>query len=1331
MAKRREDGPALAVTARQILQGYPVQLRGAGWGKTPLSVQLDGKAVAAFRVLQGARAGAQVTPDQAGAFELALELPLLAPGRHAVAVVSADRTITRKATFEVAERFVMRNGARDADRPFLRLRDFFLRRFGRLGFVPPGIKAVQLAEIEKLRRHRDALKDRLLKTPVSELAHYHGHDDFAILEGLCLHLFSLTRWTPVGPGPVATGQTEGGRQPVSGRVISIAVAPVDDPTDKRTLLIGTAAGGIWKSVDDGQTWAPKSDRQPSLAVNAIAIDPHDAKHVIAGTGDRAGGWLSYYGLGLLVSTDGGETWVPKATEQFGHDHVIRIVFDPTDGSSQRIFLLATSGLWQSEDGGDHWKLLAAGIGCDLVVIAEPGRPTLTLIVAFMYTGLRTATRTGDAWSDWSAIEDPAFPPTPSIAKLGQCRDQPLVVYAAFSEGASITGMARSTNGGGSWTRISRPGFTIRSLAFGIEQQDHEHDVFFPGHEIAFDEPPRTYRTEEAGNPSHGHRYILTWQQFGEIAGGGHVTVRTEDDDTGHHHIFDLRRDFGMFTSRTAWNFHLAVSPTDPATVYCGETQLWKTETGDAPWLKVTDGETDAAPGVPIGIHVDQHVVAFDPVDPQRAWAGNDGGIYHTANGGRRWQHGNRDLATLQYMHLASHPVWDAVLLGGTQDNGTHRYAGHPAWAWVEGGDGGVAVIDPEHPTRMYHGFNSGAISRSSDAGASWEPLPMPGGVVAFYPPFCLDPADPSICYFGNTRLWRSTHYGGENSWEAVSDALPILENVGHIIQTIAVDPSNSDVVYFGTSGGRVYRVVNTGAAFDVTWLRGDDVFDGRWISAVAVDLHGNVWAAIASVEYTQATGEFEGDHVYYRAVDGTRWESRSSGLPKATPINTIVVDPADPDGKTLFCGGDVGVFRTDDAGTCWLPWDEGLPNAPVFHLDIHQPTRLLRAATHGRSVWERRIDRWVARTVDLYVRDNLVDTGRATPSPSAVPHPFQPATNIYWWDTPDIKVDASQPEYQTTAAVTDFLAFEALEDEAATLSVPHRVYVQLHNRGPRTATDVRVRVFATTVPDALLPANFWSDGRPFTGDAGNQHWRPVGLARTIPAIAPAEPAVVSWEWTPDAGQPDSSLYSFLALVTCADDRLEADGILDARTLVRERKHAAMKTVGVIPSLEPPDFVQQVYIPERLVHIIPRDLRIDWGTLPGGTRIRVGLAPKAVTPAARQTLKDAGVTISTRPMADFAPSLGSRRVGKRLMTGGPTYELRRPKSGTTMLPGVLTATDRPQHVAFRIVLPDPSRRPAARFQVSQQVGKDVLSGVTYLLRASKAAAAVKRRSRRTG
>src|SRR5262249_46521677 len=156
-------------------------------------------------------------------------------------------------------------------------------------------------------------------------------------------------------------------------------------------------------------------------------------------------------------------------------------------------------------------------------------------------------------------------------------------------------------------------------------------------------------------------------------------------------------------------------------------------------------------------------------------------------------------------------------------------------------------------------------------------------------------------------------------------------------------------------------------------------------------------------------------------------------------------------------------------------------------LAFHRGARMLRAATQSRGMWEIPVDLQTQPGVEVYMRDTVVDTGRLTPSLSNVDDPFTTGQRVFWWQSPDIKVDIS-PFHTPALGDVDFAVFAddqsmrdngiefavGLRDERPQRNRPARVYVQVHNRGIQDATNVAVKVFTTpaagTLPD--LPANF-------------------------------------------------------------------------------------------------------------------------------------------------------------------------------------------------------------------------------------------------------------------
>ena len=155
-------------------------------------------------------------------------------------------------------------------------------------------------------------------------------------------------WTAIGPEQIPTSITS------TGRLSAIAV----HPNDSNIIYVGGAQGGVWKTIDGGATWAPLTDQECSLAMGAIAIDPTNANIVYAGTGELHNSQDSYYGCGVLRSTDGGATWSQMGASVFddnpgGGAAIARVVLKP--GTPTTVFVASNRGLFRSIDSGTSWQ----------------------------------------------------------------------------------------------------------------------------------------------------------------------------------------------------------------------------------------------------------------------------------------------------------------------------------------------------------------------------------------------------------------------------------------------------------------------------------------------------------------------------------------------------------------------------------------------------------------------------------------------------------------------------------------------------------------------------------------------------------------------------------------------------------------------------------------------------------------------------------------------------------------------------------------------------------------------------------------------------------------
>jgi len=625
---------------------------------------------------------------------------------------------------------------------------------------------------------------------------------------------------------------------------------------------------------------------------------------------------------------------------------------------------------------------------------------------------------------------------------------------------------------------------------------------------------------------------------------------------------------------TFYCINVAFDPIDPNVVYLsGEPHMMK-------FLFDPVAKTWSGSNITLGkTHSDQHALAFDPTNHLHVYAGTDGGIYETHDGGNSWSDDlNRGLAITQFDFIDHHPTSDAVVFGGTQDNGTQQFRNSTVFPEAsDGGDGGCVAVDFNNPHNVVIEYYTISPARSTDAGEYTTFTDISSGLFGstlFYPPYALCAEDPTWIAFGSTGIFIDKAQG-TGGW-------PTLVKLPGITGPIsAINFVTKVLIYCATIHGEVYVIRSTNGGVDWTptaihaapfplrfvWDIGVMPNDSAHIIAVVSGYgSGHVWSAVVPPNGVAAWTDVSG--------------SGASGFPDV-PANSLVIDPAAP--STYYVGTDIGVFRTTNAGGIWSNFGQGLPNTAVFDLRLHGPSQLLRAATHGRGIWERRVDVASMPDVDIYVRHHMMDTGRGL-APEGVPAAFKNVGQFVGlgdpqrhWMCVDMKVDAllgNPQSFQYAPSDVDFVVYEAqLYHRDAERGNVNRVYAQVHNRGIK-ASNVTVKLlFAdATAKVPLLPNDFWSA---FPGNSAvpNSPWHPIGAAKTV-SVTPTLPTVLEWDWATPMGQ--ATHTCLLLVVDSSDDPIPAaHKIFDVDALVKLDKRAGLKNLHVVnappkpPSPAPP------------------------------------------------------------------------------------------------------------------------------------------------------------------
>jgi len=617
------------------------------------------------------------------------------------------------------------------------------------------------------------------------------------------------------------------------------------------------------------------------------------------------------------------------------------------------------------------------------------------------------------------------------------------------------------------------------------------------------------------------------------------------------------------TAQAWYDWFAGVAPNNPDVLYVGAINVHRgVRSPSNSWTWTNIGAKTSGDSV----HPDQHAIAFSPTDPNVVYVGNDGGLYRSPDAGVTWQPLNKGLNITEFEFLAQHPQFENWLIGGTQDNGTVRYEGGEVWYHVEDGDGGDCGTNATSPYTCYHTLFGMGMFRSTRGGGwgtwNWVGLNVspadnyPNGAL-FYPP--LEVCQRVVAQAGR-KVFISTDAGA--NWSSVP--LPAVAGMASALSI----PVNTRI-YVGTETGRLYRLDSVGGAWSSPVLVGRPA--NGFISDILVDQTNpnRLWVTYSSLgPGTVGGGVFRSDNA------GSSWLDVSTGLPDIA-INAVEIDPQNP--NTVYVAADVGVYRSTNAGAVWTSFNAKLPNALVKDLAFHPRSRLLRAATQSRGVWEIAVDQATMPSVEVYLRDSSVDSGRASPSPSGVPDPFSFGSQTFWWQCQDIKVDS--PSFQSQlASDVDFQFFEddhgisasGLTHENPQRNRTVRVFAQVHNRGTQAATNVAVKIFFAASAVALpnLPTNFWS-GFPNNVLPATSPWKQIGPHRVVDRVEPGEARIVAFEWTVPSAAPAN--ISLLAIITADNDSLSTSE-LNIASLVQGNKKCGLKnmvTVNPSPTVGPP------------------------------------------------------------------------------------------------------------------------------------------------------------------
>ncbi len=762
---------------------------------------------------------------------------------------------------------------------------------------------------------------------------------------------SATDWVPIGPAPIPNGQTEGITTAVSGRVSCVVI----HPTNPNIVYVGTAQGGVYRTVNGGTNWTPIFDGAQSLAIGAIALAPSNPSILYVGTGESNSSCDSYAGVGLYM-IDNADTSPILAgpidplysgfpgSHAFGGRTISKILVHPTNPAT--IFVATGAGIiglgCDLALGGSLPPLGPRGIWRSTNATSAPGSVTFTKLTVTTFGNV------GDGTGNRS-IADMVFAP-----------GNPDTLYCSVlgTNAAGDGGIFRSLN-----ALAATPTFT-NTLSLGTAGAAFRAslDVYKRGgstvvYVASGESPSGTGCTN--GSQSGALRVSTdggaTWS--GKLAGGG-----------------------GFCGGQCFYNIGIAVVPGSAVandTIHIGGNVA--TTTCQRLHALSVDGGASFT-NFDSGLHADTHAIVVAPSNSSIVYHGNDGGIYKSTDGGHTWASKNNSaFSATQFQSIALHPTDANFSIGGTQDNGTNLYTAGQTWTRIDYGDGGMSAIDQNASdvtnVTMYHTYfnqsgNLIGFARVNSVACASDPnwsflgnilggvFPSPhcdgttdlangiglGDAVNFYAPLALGPGSPNRVYFGTDRLYRSMDKG--NTMTVVSQVV-----TGSKISAIGVSPQDDLYRIIGANNGAIfYTTTGANPLTSLDPVGGGSVIPDRYVGRAVFDPNNKNTAYIALGGYMGGTSPGQA-HVWKITNLGTSpvITAINSGLPDV-PVNAFVVDPASS--STLFAGTDIGVYNSTDGGTSWSVFGLNLPVVAVFDMAMQPITRTLRIATHGRGMWE-------------------------------------------------------------------------------------------------------------------------------------------------------------------------------------------------------------------------------------------------------------------------------------------------------------------------------------------------------------------------------------------
>jgi photosystem II stability/assembly factor-like uncharacterized protein len=695
-----------------------------------------------------------------------------------------------------------------------------------------------------------------------------------------------------------------GSATMSGRIAAVDAV---QQGQRLTIFVGSASGGVWKSLNGGATFKPVFDKQAVQSIGAVTIDPKNPKVVWVGTGESWTRNSVSIGDGVYKSVDGGENWTNVGLKN--SERISKILVDPS--STDTVYVCAPGKLWsdsderglyKTTDGGKTWTRILAGAnlstGCSMISMDRQNPRTI-------YAGMWDFRRKG--WTFRSGGDGP--------------------------EAFSGSGLFKSTDGGASWTEIdAKSGQGLPPKPWGRVAVA-----------VAPSKPNTIYAVVEAEIPKDGlYRSDdggKTWQQL----------------DRSQNMIW-----------RPFYFSNLIVDPKDPNKLYKPDGSLIASSDGGQSFSNISGGAHGDFHDVWINPNNTDNLITGDDGGlwysfdgGNRWWKGNNlpvSQFYHVSL--------DNDMPYHVYGGLQDNSSWigDSAYPGGITND---------RWENVYGGDGFWVFADPSDPNYVYaesQGGYIGRINRKTHEARSIQPLPgYKEGKLRYNwnTPIHVSPTQSGALYIGAQFLFRSRDHG--QTWERISPDLTTndpekqkQEQSGGItvdnssaemhttIFSICESPKNPNLIWVGTDDGNVQLTRDGGKTWKNLVSNIKDLPKNAWVTSIDAG-HFSEGTAYASFDL-HTFGDMR-PYVYKTSDFGQTWTQIVAPISNVKGYAHVVKEDL-VNSNLLFVGTESGLWVSLDGGKQWAQYTGGdFPNVAVRDLAIHPRDKDLVIATHGRGIW--------------------------------------------------------------------------------------------------------------------------------------------------------------------------------------------------------------------------------------------------------------------------------------------------------------------------------------------------------------------------------------------